>query len=114
MSRTGPCRGGRSGGGGVGSPYLLGEETNGCLSRAKALGRCPVAMPRGVAMRPAMPPGPLHHLRVVDLTDLRGALAGRLLADLGADVVKVEAQAGDPDRQRPPFVDGRSTPDGSL
>ncbi|MDG2303250.1 MAG: CoA transferase [Candidatus Binatia bacterium] len=34
---------------------------------------------------------PLGHLRVVDLTDLRGALAGRLLADLGADVVKIEA-----------------------
>src|SRR5678816_3184653 len=35
-------------------------------------------------------------LRVVDLTDLRGALAGRLLADLGADVVKVEPPGGDP------------------
>jgi crotonobetainyl-CoA:carnitine CoA-transferase CaiB-like acyl-CoA transferase len=32
--------------------------------------------------------GPLAHLPVIDLTDLRGALAGRLLADLGADVVK--------------------------
>ena len=37
----------------------------------------------------------LGHLRVVDLTDLRGALAGRLLADLGADVVKIESE--DPD-----------------
>ena len=33
--------------------------------------------------------GPLAHLRVVDVTDLRGALCGRILADLGADVVKV-------------------------
>jgi crotonobetainyl-CoA:carnitine CoA-transferase CaiB-like acyl-CoA transferase len=33
--------------------------------------------------------GPLASLRVVDLTDLRGALCGRILADLGADVVKV-------------------------
>src|SRR6059058_2506351 len=40
-------------------------------------------------------PAPLAHLRVVDLTDLRGALAGRLLADLGADVVKVEPPRGD-------------------
>ena len=39
----------------------------------------------------------LGHLRVVDLTDLRGALAGRLLADLGADVVKVEPE--DPDAE---------------
>lgn len=34
--------------------------------------------------------GPLAWLRVVDLTDLRGALCGRILADLGADVVRVE------------------------
>ena len=34
--------------------------------------------------------GPLSFLRVVDLTDLRGAMCGRILADLGADVVKVD------------------------
>lgn len=36
---------------------------------------------------------PLQNLRVVDLTDLRGALAARLLADLGAEVVRVERGA---------------------
>jgi crotonobetainyl-CoA:carnitine CoA-transferase CaiB-like acyl-CoA transferase len=51
-----------------------------------------------------MPSAPLAHLRVVDLTDLRGALTGRLLADLGADVLKVEPPGGDPDRRRPPFT----------
>ena len=60
-----------------------------------------------------MPP-PLAHLRVVDLTDLRGALAGRLLADLGAEVVKVEPPAGDPGRLRPPFAGGVAAPDRSL
>ena len=34
--------------------------------------------------------GPLSWMRVVDLTDLRGALCARILADLGADVVRVE------------------------
>jgi crotonobetainyl-CoA:carnitine CoA-transferase CaiB-like acyl-CoA transferase len=34
-------------------------------------------------------PGPLDGLRVVDLTDLRGALCSRILADLGADVIRV-------------------------
>jgi crotonobetainyl-CoA:carnitine CoA-transferase CaiB-like acyl-CoA transferase len=58
--------------------------------------------------------GPLAHLRVVDLTDLRGALAGRLLADLGADVVKVEPPRGDPGRSRPPFAGGVAAPDRSL
>jgi crotonobetainyl-CoA:carnitine CoA-transferase CaiB-like acyl-CoA transferase len=57
---------------------------------------------------------PLAHLRVVDLTDLRGALAGRILADLGADVVKVEPPSGDPGRMRPPFAGNVSAPDRSL
>src|SRR5881296_4145573 len=60
-----------------------------------------------------MPP-PLAHLRVVDLTDLRGAFAGRLLADLGADVVKVEPPRGDPGRLVPPFAGGIAAPDRSL
>src|SRR3989441_2043093 len=60
-----------------------------------------------------MPP-PLDHLYVVDLTDLRGAFAGRLLADLGADVVKVEPPRGDPGRLVPPFAGGVAAPDRSL
>jgi crotonobetainyl-CoA:carnitine CoA-transferase CaiB-like acyl-CoA transferase len=59
-------------------------------------------------------PAPLAHLRVVDLTDLRGAFAGRLLADLGADVVKVEPPRGDPGRLRPPFAGGVEGADRSL
>jgi len=58
--------------------------------------------------------GPLAHIRVVELTDLRGAFAGRLLADLGADVIKVEPPGGDPGRLRPPFVDDRPGPHRSL
>src|SRR5438445_8596019 len=57
---------------------------------------------------------PLAHLRVVDLTDLRGALAGRILADLGADVIKVEPPGGDPGRLRPPFAGNVAAPDRSL
>jgi crotonobetainyl-CoA:carnitine CoA-transferase CaiB-like acyl-CoA transferase len=57
---------------------------------------------------------PLSHVRVVDLTDIRGALAGRMLADLGADVVKVEPPGGDPARLRPPFSGNAAGPDRSL
>lgn len=49
----------------------------------------------------------LEHLRVLDLTDERGLLCGRLLADLGADIVQVEPLAGSPARAAPP-VAGRS------
>jgi crotonobetainyl-CoA:carnitine CoA-transferase CaiB-like acyl-CoA transferase len=43
--------------------------------------------------------GPLAGLRVVDMTIwMAGAISGMLLADLGADVVKVESLNGDPTR----------------
>jgi crotonobetainyl-CoA:carnitine CoA-transferase CaiB-like acyl-CoA transferase len=41
---------------------------------------------------------------VLDLADLSGAVCGRILADLGADVVKVEPPGGEADRLQPPFV----------
>lgn len=53
-------------------------------------------------------------MRVLDLADGWGAHCGRILADLGADVVKVEPPSGDPARGRPPFLDGVPGPDRSL
>lgn len=52
-------------------------------------------------------PGPLEHVRVLDLSRLfPGPYASLLLADLGADVVKVEAPSGgDYLRYFPPAVD---------
>lgn len=38
----------------------------------------------------------LQHLTVIDLTTDLGALAGRMLAELGATVIKVEPETGDP------------------
>ena len=55
-----------------------------------------------------MPRRPLHGIRVVDLTLERGELTGRLLADLGAEVVRVEPPEGSPARSLPPLVGDHS------
>jgi benzylsuccinate CoA-transferase BbsE subunit len=58
--------------------------------------------------------GNLYGTRVLDLTHEPGFFAGKLLGDLGADVVKVEPPAGDPARRRPPFWGGVADPERSL
>ena len=51
---------------------------------------------------------PLQGLRVVDCTAERGELSARLLADLGAEVVKVEPPRGSPARALAPVRNGVS------
>jgi len=45
----------------------------------------------------------MQSIRVLDLADLAGQFAGKLLADLGLEVVKIEPPSGDPVRNIPPF-----------
>ena len=59
-------------------------------------------------------PGALEPYRVLDLTGAPGALGGRVLAGLGADVVKVERPGGDPARARGPFLGDAPHPHRSL
>jgi crotonobetainyl-CoA:carnitine CoA-transferase CaiB-like acyl-CoA transferase len=55
--------------------------------------------------------GALDHLRVLDLTShLSGPYAAMMLADHGAEVIKVEPPTGDSARAMPPFVNGESAP----
>ena len=59
--------------------------------------------------------GALPGLRVIDFTTtIAGPHCTRLLADLGAEVVKIEAPEGDMMRTRPPMRSGASTSFGQL
>ncbi len=49
--------------------------------------------------------GVLNGLRVLDLTDERGILCGKMLGDLGADVVQIEPPGGSSARRIGPFDD---------
>jgi benzylsuccinate CoA-transferase BbsE subunit len=56
----------------------------------------------------------LEPFRVLDLSDESGVLCGRILADLGADVIKIEPPGGDAMRRIGPFYHDIADPEKSL
>ena len=66
-------------------------------------------------MSDVAPPGALDAIRVLDLTTPLGEAAGRVFADLGAEVLKIEPPGGCAARYTPPFIDGQEgDAEGSL
>ena len=57
---------------------------------------------------------PLTGYRVLDLAGPLGFHCGKLLADMGADVIKIEPPGGDEARRVPPFKDDSPHPEKSL
>jgi benzylsuccinate CoA-transferase BbsE subunit len=56
----------------------------------------------------------LNGCRALDLTNQNGFLCGKILADLGAEVIKVEKPGGDPSRRTGPFWADTPHPEKSL
>jgi crotonobetainyl-CoA:carnitine CoA-transferase CaiB-like acyl-CoA transferase len=65
-------------------------------------------------MHPANDAGLLSPYRVLDLTDEHGILCGKILADLGADVIQIEPPCGSSARRLGPFYEDEAHPDRSL
>src|SRR5207245_8203898 len=73
------------------------------------------ALARSAEQGKKMMTGALDGLRVLDFTTtIAGPHCGRMLADLGAEVIKIEAPEGDMMRTRPPLRNGASTSFGQL
>ncbi|HKX18143.1 MAG TPA: CoA transferase [bacterium] len=71
-------------------------------------------MPAAVSQLDAPQTAPLASYRVLDLSDQQGWLCGRLLADLGCDVVKIEPPGGDEGRRFGPFWSDAPDPEACL
>ena len=56
----------------------------------------------------------LGSYRVLDLTDEKGFLCGKILADMGADVIKIEKPGGDKSRNLGPFYHEMPDPEKNL
>ncbi len=94
-------------------PYMDDTINSGPLDASEG----PPTAPRPAANRHgagSADTGPLHGLRVLEIADQKGQWCGKLMADLGADVVKIEPPGGESTRQVGPFMGDLPHPERSL
>jgi benzylsuccinate CoA-transferase BbsE subunit len=94
-------------------PYMedmIQSEPLNVLGRAEIPDRSTVPSPSGKSTAA----GPLDGLRVLEIADEKGQWCGKLLADLGADLIKIEPPGGESTRQVGPFLDDLPHRDRSL
>jgi crotonobetainyl-CoA:carnitine CoA-transferase CaiB-like acyl-CoA transferase len=72
------------------------------------------ATPASTESPTAFVAGPLANLRVLELADEKGQFCGKLMADLGADVITIEPPGGAATRRVGPFLDDNPDPNASL
>ena len=53
-------------------------------------------------------------MRILDMADEKGTFCSKLLADMGAEVIKIEKPGGDPSRFIGPFWNNEPHPERSL
>lgn len=91
----------------AGAAPALGDASFGAIAAEFAAAAAAAAPAAPAELRE----GPLSGVRVVELGAFgAGPFAARLLAELGADVVKLESAEGDPSRMSSPKVGGESYP----
>ena len=56
----------------------------------------------------------LRGIKILDLADQKAAFCSKLMADMGADVIKIEKQEGDASRRVGPFLHDSPNPEESL
>ena len=56
----------------------------------------------------------LSGYRVLDLSSSMGSFCGKVLRDLGMEVIKIEPPGGDAGRLEPPFAKGHAHREGQL